>query len=114
MARPCEPSEAALARANTIVHKDEHWMRTKGMEKVSGEELSKFKLNNASTGKGPAIRAESLDEEGVAQNQALMNHMVSIKSRTYESGSHEPTWLIDVQSTCPQVYGRLAASAIKR
>ena len=75
MARPCEPSEAALARANTIVHKDEHWMRTKGMEKVSGEELSKFKLNNASTGKGPAIRAESLDEEGVAQNQALMNHV---------------------------------------
>lgn len=75
MARPCEPTERAMARAHQIIHSDEHAMRTKGMEKVSGEDQSKFKLSNASTGKGPAIRAEIIDEEDVAQNQALMNHV---------------------------------------
>ena len=40
--------------------------------------------------------------------------MVSIKSRSVESGNQEPSWLINHQNTCPQMYGRLAASAIKR
>ena len=75
MARPSEPSERAAARAHQTIHSDEHAMRTKGMEKVSGEDQSRFKLSNASTGKGPAIRAESMDQEDVAQSQALMNHV---------------------------------------
>jgi len=40
--------------------------------------------------------------------------MVSIKSRHVESNNQEPTWLMDMQNACPQMYGRLAANAIKR
>ena len=39
--------------------------------------------------------------------------MVSIKSRHVESNNQEPTWLMDMQNSCPQMYGRLAANAIK-
>lgn len=40
--------------------------------------------------------------------------MVSIKSRHVDSGNQEPTWLLDMQSSCPSMYGKLAAAAIKR
>ena len=39
--------------------------------------------------------------------------MVAIKSRCVGSSTHEPTWLLDMQSNCPSMYGRLAAAAIK-
>jgi hypothetical protein len=29
-----------------------------------------------------------------------------------DSGNQEPTWLLDMQSNCPAMYGRLAAAAI--
>lgn len=135
MARPSEPSESAMAVAHQAIMDKEHAIRSKGREKVSGNDTLRFKLANASTGKGPAVRADSLDATDQASAQAKMNHvrctfrtcftipsntscmcvqMVSIKSRSVDSGNQEPSWLINHQNTCPQMYGRLAASAIKR
>ena len=134
MARPSEPSESAMAVAHQAIMDKEHAIRSKGREKVSGNDTLRFKLANASTGKGPAVRADSLDATDQASAQAKMNHvrctfrtcftipsntsrmcvqMVSIKSRSVDSGNQEPSWLINHQNTCPQMYGRLAASAIK-
>ena len=40
--------------------------------------------------------------------------MVSIKSRRVDTNNQEPPWLMDAHNACPQMYGRLAANAIKR
>lgn len=39
--------------------------------------------------------------------------MVSIKSRHVDTNNQEPPWLMDARNACPQMYGRLAANAIK-
>ena len=139
MARPSDPSTDTAAEAQRIVVLHEHSLREQGRERVIGEVTPQpFKLSVASTGKGPAVRVDTGDAAADAAAQATMNHvrsfhatplytpsthmltrvpcpqMVSIKSRHVESGTHEPTWLLDIQSSCPQMYGRLAANAIKR
>ena len=75
MARPSEPSEGAMAAANQAIMSKEHTIRSQGKEKVSNDETLKFKLSNASTGKGPAVRADSLGMEEQASAQAKMNHV---------------------------------------
>ena len=75
MARPCEPSEAATALAVQIISQVENDLRSETWEKLSNYEQIRFKLNNAATGKGPAIRTDSLDTPEEMQNQALMNHV---------------------------------------
>ena len=113
MARPSEPSLEAQRVAAAHVFADESVMREAGMERISYDDMQRFRLNAASTGKGPAVKADTGNPEKDAVAQAKINHMVSIKSRHVESNNQEPTWLMDMQNSCPQMYGRLAANAIK-
>jgi hypothetical protein len=113
MARPAEPSEAAMNAARAMIYSIENdLMAVQRLERLRNESGERFRLTCASTGKGPTVRADSVDGNPAAQQ--IINHMVAIKSRHVESSSQEPTWLVDVQSACPQMYGRLAAAAIKR
>lgn len=114
MARPAEPSEVAREEALQVVADTELELRMSNKERVADDSTVGFKLKQASTGKGPAVRADSLDIAEQATAQAKMNHMVAIKSRSVDTGNQEPTWLVDYAVACPQMYGRLAASAIKR
>lgn len=114
MARPAEPSAEALEEAHRIVSARETQLRNRGLERrasISG--IERWKLSGASTGKGPAVKAGTDGTDGDGAAQAKMNHMVSIKSRDVNWANQEPTWLIDIQSSCPQMYAKLAASAIK-
>lgn len=99
------------ARA-TIYSIENDLMAVQRLERLRNEGGERFRLTCAATGKGPAVRADSACGNPAAQQ--IINHMVTIKSRHVESSSQEPTWLVDVQSACPQMYGRLAAAAIKR
>lgn len=85
-------------------------MREACMCRVNGDANERFKLNNASTGKGPAVRVETGENK---TTQAKMNHITSIKSQHVASWGHDPTWLLNMQAGAPQMYGRLAANAIK-
>lgn len=49
----------------------------------------------------------------VSFSRCVSHKMVSIKSRRVDTNNQEPSWLIDVHNTCPHMYGRLAANAIK-
>ena len=113
MARPSEPSEVALVAAERLVNDAEDAMRFAGLVKRSTDDTYVFKHTAPSTGKGPAVRAGAGEGESDAAAQAMMNHMVSIKSRRVDTNNQEPSWLIDVHNTCPHMYGRLAANAIK-
>lgn len=114
MARPSEPSESAQQLAEYLVSQAEAELRGQGFERQLLEELQVFKHQAASTGKGPAVRAGTGDADNDAAAQAMMNHMVSIKSRHVDTNNQEPPWLMDARNACPQMYGRLAANAIKR
>ena len=75
MARPSEPSEGAMAIAHQLVLDKSHRMYSHGLEKVDGDETMRFKLSNASTGKGPAVRADSMGVSEQNNAQAKMNHV---------------------------------------
>ena len=115
MARPSEPSDGANLHAENIVNELERELALDGyVRAVVKQETQTFKHTAPSTGKGPAVRAETGDAESDAAAQAIMNQMVSIKSRRVDTNNLEPAWLMDEQNACPQMYGRLAANAIKR
>ena len=75
MARPSEPSEAALLEIERVVNATEHAMKLAGLEKLTLDEISVFKHAAPSTGKGPAVRAGTGDAQGDAAAQAMMNHV---------------------------------------
>ena len=75
MARPSEPSEAALVAAERLVNEAEEAMRLDGLVRRSTDDTYVFKHTAPSTGKGPAVRAGSGDGEGDAAAQAMMNHV---------------------------------------
>ena len=75
MARPSEPSEAALLEADREINATEDAMRRAGLEKLTLDEISLFKHTAPSTGKGPAVRAGTGDAESDVAAQAVMNHV---------------------------------------
>tara|TARA_Y100000768_G_scaffold280532_1_gene215502 strand:+ start:1007 stop:5650 length:4644 start_codon:yes stop_codon:yes gene_type:complete len=113
MARPSEPSVAVLKNAEETVHQRQHFLTTeRGLEKVrvDNEDMQqRFRLQSASTGKGPAVRAEGGGEGA----QARMNHLVSIKSKNVDTNNLAPTWLMGTALCVPAKYAQLAAAAIK-
>lgn len=113
MARPSEPSVAILKNAEETVHQRQHFLMSKrGLEKVrvdNADMQQRFRLQSASTGKGPAVRAEGGGEGA----QARMNHLVSLKSKNVDTNNLAPTWLMGTASCVPAKYAQLAAAAIK-
>ena len=75
MARPSEPSESAQQLAEYLVSQAEADLRSQGFERQVLEELQVFKHQAASTGKGPAVRADTGDADNDAAAQAMMNHV---------------------------------------
>ena len=75
MARPSEPSESAQQLADYLVSQAEADLRDQGFERQLLEELQVFKHQAASTGKGPAVRADTGDANNDAAAQAMMNHV---------------------------------------
>lgn len=57
-------------------------MRENGLEKVSNDSMERFKLSGASTGKGPAVRANTGDKPDLAA-QAMMNHVRGAHNTVY-------------------------------
>ena len=94
---PSEPSESAQQLAEYLVSQAEADLRSQGFERQVLEELQVFKHQAASTGKGPAVRADTGDADNDAAAQAMMNHMVSIKSRHVDTNNQEPPWLMDTE-----------------
>jgi len=113
MARPSEPSVITLKNAEEwVMERQRFLMSERGMEKVRVDDedmQQRFRLQSASTGKGPAVRADG-DAEGA---QAKMNHLVSIKSKNVDTNNLAPTWLMGTVSCVPAKYAQLAAAAIK-
>ena len=75
MARPSEPSDAATSAALRTVSAGEELLRSSGLEKVLLDTVQVFKHTAPSTGKGPAVRADTGDAEGDVAAQAMMNHV---------------------------------------
>ena len=61
--------------AARTVFAHESMMREKGMERISYDDLQRFHLSAASTGKGPAVKADTGDPDNDAVSQAKMNHV---------------------------------------
>ena len=116
MAVPAKPSRDAAARATACVVDAERALLAQNprLQRLPADDNVRFKLASASTGKGPAVKADAGDAASDGAAQARMNHMSSIKSRHVDSSTQEPTWLLDTLSNCPAMYGRLVATAIKR
>jgi hypothetical protein len=113
MARPAEPSAATIGTMNSIMEKSLTNLYTAGMRLYQPAEQRVFSLPSSSGGKGPSVRVETGDADRDASAQAKANHMLSIHVRSLENDTREPSWLMDATSSCPKVYGRLAASAIR-
>jgi hypothetical protein len=75
MARPAEPSAAAAAAALATVKEREAQLDEQNLQRLVATDGVRFKLSNASTGKGPAVKASSGDSEADAAAQAKMNHV---------------------------------------
>ena len=106
-ARPSEPSPFVQERSLRIVAEKEAELVARGLVRVGPDELQRFKLPTASTGKGPAV-----DANGGKEDQALMNHMVTVKSRSIKSNSSDPPWLTG-DNEAPKMYTRLVQDAIR-
>jgi hypothetical protein len=124
MARPSEPSTELLDRGfETIVEKERQLTR-EGWTRVQGDpDEERWRLDHgldaAPTGKGSAVPAALCATRGSGASQhtaaqCRVNHIASVKSKTVDTGAHEPAWLINMSAPCGQMYGRLAATAIKR
>ncbi len=109
MARPSEPSEAAMRLASGCIHRIEMELRNDGFELCAGDgDVTKYKMSGPATGKGPAIRASS----GGAEVQATMNHISIIKSKSLPAACHDASWLLPT-GHAELTYGRLAAVAMQ-
>ena len=83
MARPSEPSEGAKRHAENIVNELERELALDGyVRAVVKQETQTFKHTAPSTGKGPAVRAETGDAESDAAAQAIMNHVSGMPFNT--------------------------------
>jgi hypothetical protein len=113
MARPAEPSQDTLAEMNDVLETSVQSLYGAGLRLFSHVEQRAFSTPSNSGGKGPSVRVETGNSDRDASAQAKANHMMSIHVRSLENDSGEPSWLVDATNSCPKVYGRLAASAIK-
>lgn len=75
MARPAEPSVAASVAALATIKEREAQLEEQKLQRLVATDGVRFKLSNASTGKGPAVKASSGDSEADAVAQAKMNHV---------------------------------------
>lgn len=75
MARPAEPSQAAMTAAASIVNARENELRERGLERLASMSGERFKFVGAATGKGPAVKADTGDAEADVAAQAKMNHV---------------------------------------
>lgn len=75
MARPADPSSEAMTAAVAIVNSRETVLRERGLERIASTAGERFKLAGASTGKGPAVKADTGDVETDITAQAKMNHV---------------------------------------
>jgi hypothetical protein len=64
-----------MATAVAIVNSRENALRERGLERVASATTERFKLAGASTGKGPAVKADTGDAETDVAAQAKMNHV---------------------------------------
>ena len=87
MARPAEPSPAAAAAALSALKEREEQFLSRNLLRLPTDDATaaRFKLSNASTGKGPAVKAATGDSETDAAAQAKMNHV-----RFHASFTSEP------------------------
>lgn len=83
MARPSEPSETAQLAAERLISANEEALRLQGFEKLSMDETHAFRHTAPSTGKGPAVRADTGSVESDAVAQAMMNHVRATLSRRH-------------------------------
>lgn len=113
MARPAEPSTETLVKMNALLEARLTSLYCAGLRLYEPQEQRVFCLPSSSGGKGPSVRVETGDADRDASAQAKANHMLSIHVRSVENDMREPSWLLDATSSCPKVYGRLAASAIR-
>lgn len=123
MARPSEPSNELLDRGFHAINEKERQLIREGWTRVQGDpDEERWRLDHgldaAPTGKGSAVPAAVCVPRGGASQQTAaqsrVNHIASVKSKTVDTGTHEPAWLISMSAPCGQMYGRLAATAIKR
>ena len=78
-----EPSEGAKRHAENIVNELERELALDGyVRAVVKQETQTFKHTAPSTGKGPAVRAETGDAESDAAAQAIMNHVSGMPFNT--------------------------------
>lgn len=75
MARPAEPSQAAMLAAVNAVNERENVLRERGLERLASIAGERFKFAGAATGKGPAVKADTGDAEADVAAQAKMNHV---------------------------------------
>lgn len=75
MARPAEPSEAAMRAAVTVVCKRENELLERGLQRMAVTVCERFKMTGPATGKGPAVKADTGDANADIAAQSVMNHV---------------------------------------
>ena len=110
-ARPAEPSADARTEAWQAVVAAEERLQARGLQRLPIDDAKAFKLSSASTGKGPAIKADAGPDS--ARVQALIVHMATVKSRHLEGCNGEPSWLVGTNVRVPQTGARLLEDAMR-
>ena len=109
MARPAEPTNNVLHRAEVMIKEKQQELERRGGTRLVAEDLSRsFRPPTGSGGKGPAVPSTA-DEA----SQATVNHVASLHARNIDSGSRDPTWLIGYGASVPSMYSRLAVNGVR-
>lgn len=90
MARPAEPSSEAMVAAVAIVNARETVLRERGLERIAAAAGERFKLAGASTGKGPAVKADTGDADADITAQATMNQCAPCLKHCDRHSSADP------------------------
>jgi hypothetical protein len=73
------------------------------------DDQSRFKLNSVQVSKGPAV----VTVTGDSAAQKRLNHLIALKSRSVDTNSQSPPWLLGAASYVPSKFSLLASSAIR-
>ena len=91
-ARPAEPSPVVQAQSLATVKQREQQLLQRGLRRIQNEQKRAAAKFTGSRTHGTMDGA----------NVAVFHHMAHIKSRSFDSGFAEPSWLIPTDTTCPQ------------
>lgn len=106
-ARPCEPSDGVAFDCFHAMGTLKAALNSAGYKPRASQDATTFRggKGGTSNGKGPGVKTEDTD-------QAKMNHMISIKSKSMDQNNGDPFFLMNGRSAPPK-YDRLAKLAIK-